>query len=113
MAKAKLFLDENVHELLAEALRRQSFDAITVTEAARKGRPDAEQLDFAISQTRAVLSFNLVDYEQLAVQYFRQGKEHFGIIVSPEREFRDLYKRILKLLHEREEEHLKNQLIYL
>ena len=113
MAKAKLLLDENVHEGLAEALRKQGFDAITVAEVRRRGFSDSEQLDFAISQSRAVLSFNLVDYEELAVQCFRKGREHFGIIVSPERDFRDLLKRLLKLLQEREAQDLKNQLVYL
>lgn len=113
MARAKLFLDENIHEQLAPALRRQGFDVITAADAQRKGRSDPQQLDFAISEGRAVLSFNLVDYEELAVQCFHEGREHFGIIVSPERDFRDLLKRLLKLLQEWEAENFKNQLIYL
>ncbi|MCI2429030.1 DUF5615 family PIN-like protein [Candidatus Acetothermia bacterium] len=113
MAKAKLLIDENVHERLAEALRRRSFDAITVSEVSRKGRSDPEQLDFAISQERAVLTFNLVDYERLAVECFHRSREHFGIIVSPERHFRDLLSRVLKLLREWEADDFKDQIIYL
>jgi len=83
MARAKLFIDEDVHDGLAEALRRERFDALNAREAGRKGLPDSEQLEFAISQGRAILSFNLVDYEASAEEYFIEGKEHCGIIVSP------------------------------
>jgi hypothetical protein len=113
MAKAKLFIDENVHERLGDALRQRGYDAITANAVSRKGCSDHEQLLFAISQNRALLTFNLIDYEQLAIEYFHAGKEHFGIIVSPERDFRDLLSRILKLLRERDASDLKNQIIYL
>lgn len=113
MAKARLLLDENVHERLAEALRQRGFDAVTANEVGRKGRPDSEQLEFAISQGRALLTFNVVDYERLAIEYFQKNREHFGIIVSPQRDFRYLVRKVLKLLQERQAEDLKNQLIYL
>ncbi len=113
MAKPKLFLDEDVHDGLGAALRREGFDAITAREAGRKQRSDREQLEFATSQERALLSFNLVHYEALAEEYFLQGKEHWGILVSPRRGFRDLFQRVLALLREVDAEDLKNQLIYL
>lgn len=46
--------------------------------------PDAEHLAFAISQGRAVLSFNRGDFVQLHKQYAERGWEHHGIIVSPQ-----------------------------
>ncbi|MFQ5795186.1 MAG: DUF5615 family PIN-like protein [Candidatus Bipolaricaulia bacterium] len=46
----KLLLDENVHEPLAAALRREGFDAITAKEAGQRGIPDLELLEFAISE---------------------------------------------------------------
>jgi hypothetical protein len=113
MAKAKIFIDEDVHDGLAKALRREGIDAINAREAGRKGVPDSEQLKFAISQGRAIFSFNLVDYESLAEEYFEKGKEHFGIIVSPRRNFRDTLQRVLKLLKESEDVDLKNQILYL
>jgi len=76
MAKPKLFLDEDVHDGLGAALRREGFDALTAREAGRKQCSDREQLEFAISQERALLSFNLVHYEALAEEYFLSGKDH-------------------------------------
>jgi hypothetical protein len=113
MAKPKIFIDEDVHDGLAAALRREGFDAINAREAGRRQVPDFQQLEFAISQGRALFSFNLVDYEALAEQYFLESKEHFGIIVSPRRSFRAILHRLLELLRESEDTDLKNQIIYL
>ena len=113
MAKPKIFVDEDVHDGLAAALRRAGFDAISAREAGRKEVPDPQQLEFAISQSRAILSFNMVDYEVLAEQYFVESREHFGIIVSPRRSFREIFHRLLKLLEECDEMDLKNQIYYL
>lgn len=109
----KLLLDENVHEPLAAALRREGVDTITVREAGQRGTSDPELLQFAISEERAVVSFNIKHFEALAVQLFQQGQEHFGIIVSPERSLRDVLQRLLKLLKEHDADDLKNQLRYL
>jgi len=36
MAKPKIFIDEDVHDGLAAALRREGFDAINAREAGRR-----------------------------------------------------------------------------
>lgn len=113
MARAKIFIDEDVHDDLAEALRGAGFDALNARETGRKGLPDSEQLEFAISQGRAILSFNLVDYEALAEEYFLEAREHLGIIVSPRRGFRETLQRLLKLLRDTEDIEFKNQIFYL
>lgn len=55
----------------------------------------------------------MADYEVLAEQYFVESREHFGIIVSPRRSFREIFHRLLKLLEECDEMDLKNQIYYL
>lgn len=113
MAKPKIFIDEDVHDGLAAALRREGFDALNAREAEQRQVPDSKQLEFAVSQGRAILSFNLADYEALADRYFLEGKQHFGIIVSPRRNFRNTLRRLLKLLGESEDVDLNNQIVYL
>ncbi len=113
MAKPKIFIDEDVHDMLAEALRRHGYDAVNVREVGRKGLKDMDQLAFAVSQERAMLTFNVADYKKLAVEYFQQGLNHFGIIVSPRRRFKDLLDRTLKILELYKVEDLINQIIYL
>ena len=113
MEKPKLFIDEDVHDKLAYILRSCGVDAINTREANRKGLSDEEQLSYAISQKRAIFSFNMVDYEKLAVKLFNENKTHFGIIVSPQRGLRETLNRLLKLFQENSADKLKNQLIYL
>lgn len=113
MAAIALFLDEDVHEELAAALRRQGLDAVNAHECGRKGASDTEQLTFAVSQQRAFMTFNLVDFERLADEYFWQDKHHFGIIVSPQRPLRNTLRRLMSLSSRYTRESLADQLIYL
>ena len=113
MVAVSLFIDEDVHEGLAAALRRQSIDAVNAHECGRKEGKDVEQLVFSVSQRRALMTFNVTDFEVLADQYFWQGKQHFGIIVSPQRTLRETLRRLLTLTNKFIRESLVNQLIYL
>ena len=113
MGKPKLFIDEDVHDKLAGVLRSCGIDAINAREVNRKGSSDEEQLRYAISQKRAIFSFNIVDYERLAVKLFNENKTHFGIIVSPQRGFGRTLNKSLNLLGDISADRLKNQLIYL
>ena len=58
MAAVTLFIDEDVHEGLAVALRRKGIDAVNAHECGRKEAKDAEQLVFAVSQHRALMTSN-------------------------------------------------------
>jgi len=92
MAAIALFLDEDVHEDLAAALRRRGI---------------------AVSQKRAVMTFNLTDFEVLADEYFWQGKYHFGIVVSPQRPLRETLRRLINLAGRFTRESFADQLVYL
>jgi predicted nuclease of predicted toxin-antitoxin system len=113
MAAVTFFIDEDVHEGLAAALRRQGIDAMNAHECGRKEAKDAEQLAFAVSQQRALMTFNITDFEALADEYFWQGKAHCGIIVSPQRSLRETLRRLIALTAKFTGESLANQLIYL
>jgi predicted nuclease of predicted toxin-antitoxin system len=113
MAAVSLFLDEDVHEGLAAALRRNGIDAVNAHECGRKEAKDTEQLAFAVSQQRALMTFNVADFAALANEYFWQDKQHFGIVVSPQRSLRETLRRLLALTNKFTRESLANQLIYL
>jgi predicted nuclease of predicted toxin-antitoxin system len=113
MAAIAFFLDEDIHEGLAAALRRKGIDAVSARECGRQEAKDDEQLTFAASQQRALVTFNLVDFEVLADVYFGQDKEHFGIIVSPQRSLRETLRRLVSLTERFTRESLLNQLVYL
>lgn len=84
-----LYLDENIAEGLGEALRRDGFDALTTTEARRKGATDPTRLLFATRAGRVLVTYNGADYAMLhealelwAREWGLEGRErHAGILV--------------------------------
>lgn len=61
-------------------------------------KSDPGQLEFAISQGRAILTHNVRDYVQMAQRYAAQNRTHTGIIVSDQLPLRELLRRTLRLL---------------
>jgi len=113
LRKAKVYTDEDVYAQLAPALCKQGVDAESVLEAKRLGLEDHEQLDYAVHTQRAILTFNRQHYEELAVEYFLKDKKHYGIIISPQYKFKELFRRLLLLLKDRDANELENQIVYL
>ena len=91
----RVYLDEDVDPLLADVLRSEGFDAISAKEAGRTHQriPDEEQLAYAASVGRAIVSHNIKDYSPLAVIWAESGRNHFGIILSRQRPLGELVHR--------------------
>jgi predicted nuclease of predicted toxin-antitoxin system len=64
-----LYTDADVDQKLAEQLRRRRFDAVSAREIGQYQSSDEEQLDYAILQGRAVLTFNSRHWEPLFEEY--------------------------------------------
>ena len=77
-----LYLDEDVDVLIATLVRASGFDAISTQAAGQSGNSDPEQLAFAVSQRRAIVTHNRDDFEDLARDYAARGQEHHGIIIA-------------------------------
>ena len=52
----RLFIDEDVWNGLAAALREAGYDAVSVAESRRRGFSDKDQLAYAVAERRAVLT---------------------------------------------------------
>lgn len=109
----KLLLDEQIWAYLATLLREQGFDVIHVYEADLDETPDDEVLRAAVEKHRAVVTFNIKHFVPLARQYFEEGKEHYGIVVSDEIPQGELQRRVTKLLQSVSAEDLKNMVRFL
>lgn len=109
----RLLLDELIWAYLAKILREQGFDVIHVTEVGLVATPDREIMEYAVGQHRAILTFNIKDFIPLAIQYFEDGKEHYGIVVSNQLSRGELQKRVIKLLKSITAEDLMNSVRYL
>ena len=109
----KLLLDEHIWVYLATLLREQGFDVVHVCEGGLEGKPDDEILRVASEKHRAVVTFNIKDFIPLAIKYFDDGKEHFGIVVSDQISRGELQKRVTNLLKKITADELKNTIRFL
>lgn len=57
-----VYLDEDVHGLVARLLRQRSFPVTTTIEAGNMGQPDEEQLAYAATHGMAILTHNRNDF---------------------------------------------------
>jgi hypothetical protein len=65
MARARIYLDEDTHTFVADALRLRDWEALTTCEAERTGADDLSQLQFAASRGYALLTYNVQDFPRL------------------------------------------------
>jgi predicted nuclease of predicted toxin-antitoxin system len=110
---AKLYLDEDVHRRVANALRIRGFDVVSAHEVGRRGVTDQQQLDYAISQERSLVTFNVVDYVKLNNEYIASGKRHYGIILSKQSPIGEMVRRLLRLLDKFTADELESNLWWL
>jgi predicted nuclease of predicted toxin-antitoxin system len=113
MAAPVLLLDEDVRVMLAAILRQRGCDAIHVLEIGRGGKSDPEQLVYAVSDGRTILTHNIRDFVILDRAYQDQAKEHTGIIVSDQVPLRELLRRTLRCLNQHTKETLRNRVVWL
>ncbi len=108
-----LYLDEMIPAVLAVVLRQYGYDVLTAKEAGMLAKSDEEQLAFAASNRKAIITFNIKDFVLLHQLRLSEGKKHFGIIVSPEIRISKLIHLCLRLLGRTESKDLINQLRFL
>jgi len=109
----KLHLNEHLSPRLAEQLRKYGFDVTSTLELNMIGVDDDEQLAYASSTKRAIVTFNHKDFAVRHVQYMATNQQHWGIILSTEESVDVLRRRLLRLLNTLSAEELKNQIRWL
>jgi hypothetical protein len=113
MPSPKLHLNEHISWHLAAQLRKHGFDVTSTIELKMEADDDEVQLAFAVSQQRAIVSMNHKHFAPLHDKYVKEGKDHWGIILSTEESVAVLRHRLLKLLNSASTEELKNQVRWL
>jgi Domain of unknown function (DUF5615) len=84
----RVILDEHYSPAVAVQLRKRGHDVVAAVEIAEiKNRDDLEVFRWAISQHRAVITENAVDFIPLHAQYLSRGDRHFGIVLTSARRF--------------------------
>ncbi|MBE9116905.1 DUF5615 family PIN-like protein [Lusitaniella coriacea LEGE 07157] len=108
-----LYLDEDVNILVAELLQARGFDAVTARDAGQLSTTDAEQLTYAISQARTLVTHNRTDFEKLVQAYFDAGQMHYGVIFAVRRPPQEIARRLLVILNQVTADEMQNQVRYI
>lgn len=111
--KLRLFLDEDVHFALATALRKRGYDAVHTLEERRLGKSDDDQLAFASTEDRCIVTFNVGDFVRLHNRRLEAGHEHAGIVVSKQLPIGESLRRLLVLLQKEDGASMKSNLRFL
>lgn len=108
-----VYLDEDVDVLVASLLHSRGFDATTAQQVGQLGKSDAEQLEYAVSQKKAILTHNRIDFEHLAREYFEQEKMHFRTLVAVRKPYQEVVRRLLAILNSTTNDEMENQILYI
>ena len=109
---ASLYMDEDMSALVATLLRSRGLDVTTIPEQSTLGKTDSEQLEFAASLGRCLVTHNRVDFERLHLQFIEEGREHCGIIVVPQKTAYEVVQRVGILVNTLTVDSINNQLLY-
>ena len=110
---ASLYLDEDVDVLIAAVLRSRGFSATTTLEAGQVGNSDEEQLAHAAEQRMVMLTHNRQHFEELARQYYAEGRKHGGIVIAVRRLPNDIANRLLVILNDLSAEEFEDRVVYI
>lgn len=113
MEKIKLYIDEDLSDRVAVALRSRGFDAISAHEVDMRGKTDKEQLDYAIKHNRIILTRNIKHFVNLQREYYKEGLSHNGILVTDYLPLKELIRRLTKFLNEKNLPGISNTLGWL
>jgi predicted nuclease of predicted toxin-antitoxin system len=109
----RLYLDEDVNVLVADLLNARGFDVLTVRNAEQLQASDEEQLAYAVSQQRTLVTHNRNDFQKLIQAYFDTGQKHYGVILAVRHPPQTIARRLLAILNQVTADEMENQVRYI
>jgi uncharacterized protein with PIN domain len=109
----KLYLDEDVHKKIAVALRLKGYDVVSAHEVQKQSLSDYQQLEYVVSEQRAIFTFNAGDFDRLHKEYIKSGKNHFGILLSKQIPIGETINRLTKFLFAHSKEEIRNNIFWI
>ncbi len=93
----RFYLDEDVNVTLEQTLINRGVDVMSTLKADKIGNSDEQQLIFAKSENRIIITHNVRDFVILHKLFLDDNRIHSGIIVSDQLPIGTLLKRVMKL----------------
>lgn len=94
----KYYLDEDLSPKIAEILRKDGVDALSAHEAGMLQATDEEQLEYASSRKRCLVTKNRNDFIRLTVMFYNEHRTHSGVLIIPASYSGDRFNHIAKAL---------------
>jgi len=111
---ARLYFDEDADARLAVALRQRGYDVVTTADVGLLEASDEEQLVYAASQQRVLVTHNITHFPKVHVVWVETRREHWGIIILIGHSAVSAWlRRMENLLNRFSAEELQNQLLFL
>lgn len=79
----KYYLDKDLSPVISEMLQKNKVDAVSAREAGMIQASDLEQMEYAASQRRCMVTRNRNDFIRLTVQFFNEHRPHCGVLIIP------------------------------
>ena len=108
-----LYFDEDVSVGIVENLRTRGFDVLSARDADTLGKSDDDQMLYAVSQQRAIVTHNRTDFERQHEKFLAQGLKHYGVIIAKRRKDGEVAAKLLALLDQVTAEEMENQLRFI
>jgi len=116
VSQIKIYIDEDAMDSdLVAALRSRGVTVITALDAGLAGKPDGEQLAFAVEHGCVLYTFNVSDFYRLHTVWAGAGREHAGMILAPQQRFSvgEQLRRVLRLRAATTTVSMRNQVEFL
>jgi len=111
-----LYLDEDTQsDALIAALRSRGINLVTTSEASMTKRADDDQLRFAASVERVIITSNIADFARLHAQWLKAGLGHNSIILIHQQKWGagELARRIIRLLTDPPDKDMRNRIEFI
>jgi predicted nuclease of predicted toxin-antitoxin system len=79
----RYYIDEDLNPKIADILKREGIDALSSRKAGKLQASDLEQLKYASSGKRCMVTRNRNDFIRLTVQFFNENRPHYGVLIIP------------------------------
>lgn len=94
----KYYLDEDLSPVISAMLRKDRVDAASAHEVGMIQASDLEQLEYAASHKRCMVTRNRNDFIRLTVQFFNEHRPHYGVLIVPYSYRGDNFRIVAKAL---------------
>lgn len=113
MSRVRIYLNENLSWRISRALSGYGYDVISSHDIDMNSESDDSQLEFAVSQGRAVVTNNFCDFSELHKEYVGEKKKHYGIVFTTKCSLSLMIRRLRNLMDQLSGEELINQIRWL